>query len=85
MLRIYAITKAGRRISGNIASPKGEKTEVLQYLHDVNNSTIEDVASGTGLGSSRTSAVLRSLEKKGLVKEITRSHDNEKLRDYDYV
>ena len=71
-MRLFAITRAGKKISGNIVAVKGEQTAVLQYLHDANRGTVEDIASGTALTPRRAGKVLSGLEKRGLVTEITK-------------
>lgn len=71
-MRLFAITRAGKKISGNIVAIKGEQTAVLQYLHDANRGTIEDIASGTALTNRRAGKVLSKLEKRGLVTELTK-------------
>ena len=76
-MRLYAITRAGKKISGNIVAPKGEETSVLQYLHEIGRATPEEVASGVGVRIRRAGKILIKLERRGLITELTKKDRSE--------
>ena len=71
-IHFWKTTRLGRRISGDISTPKNEEVDVLQYLHEMKRgATTDNVADGTGLQIGRASRILRKLKTRRLERELT--------------
>jgi len=72
-LRVWALTKLGKRLSGDISLKSDDETDVLRALHDQRRATTESVCEATGRRKNTTLVLLKKLKSKGLVKELTGS------------
>jgi len=72
-MHMWGITKMGKKISGNIVSPAGPVTEVLNHLHENKTATTDEISSGTGLTKKEARRVLRKLRTKGMVRDLSTS------------
>lgn len=77
MLRLYAITKRGKDISGNIVARDDDQTRILQYLHE-SRGTTEEISDWLKIPKPRVSSILNRLERKGLVIELTKKDRQER-------
>ena len=71
-IHFWKATRLGRRISGDISTPKNDEVDVLQFLHEMRRgATTDSVSDGIGLPRARTSRILRKLRGRRLVRELT--------------
>jgi len=73
-MRVWGITRLGKKVSGNISAPRSKSTDVLRHLHS-GSATDEEIADDLGISRARTSRMLRRLGKRGLVSELTRGSE----------
>lgn len=76
-LRIWALTKLGKRVSGDISLKSDEETDILRALHDQRRATTESICEATGRKKSKVLVLLKRLKSKGLIKELTGSTGGE--------
>jgi len=72
-LRVWALTKLGKRLSGDISLKSDDETDILRALHDQKRTTTESVMETTGMRKTTTIVLLKKLKNKGSVKELTGS------------
>jgi len=72
-LRVWSLTKLGKRLSGDISLKSDDETDILRALHDQRRATTESVMEATGRRKTTTLVLLKKLKSKGLVKELTGS------------
>lgn len=75
-MRMWAITKVGKRASRDIQVPDSIDKQVLNFMHEFRTATTDDVANGNGISTSRASTVLGKLSSRGLVVEMTKEDRN---------
>lgn len=66
IIRIYGLTKLGKKITSNGASGDGEEVKVLQYLRENRTATDSELEV---VGGERW--LLKRLKSRGLVQELT--------------
>jgi len=70
-LRVWALTKLGKRLSGDISLRQDDETDILRALHDQRRATTESICETTGRRKQKVLVLLKRLKSKGLVKELT--------------
>lgn len=75
-MRMWAITKVGKRASRDIQVPDSIDKQVLNFMHEFRTATTEDVANGNGISNSRACTVLGKLSNRGLIVEMTKEDRN---------
>jgi predicted transcriptional regulator of viral defense system len=71
-MRMWAITKLGKKASSSVQYADSEEKQVLNFMHEYRVASTEDVSTGLGLQSSRASNILGKLRSRGLLEELTR-------------
>ncbi len=72
-LRVWGLTKLGKRLSGDISLQRDDETDILRALHDQRRATTESICETTGRRKGKVIVLLKRLKSKGLVKELTGS------------
>jgi hypothetical protein len=71
-MRMWAITKLGKKASSSVQHADSEEKEVLNFMHEYRVASTDDVHIGLGIPLSKASNCLGRLKSRGLVEELTR-------------
>jgi predicted transcriptional regulator len=71
-MRMWAITKVGKKASRNIQTPDDDERRVLNLMHDYKMASTEDVSMSLNISETRALAVLNKLANGRMVVETTK-------------
>ena len=71
-MRMWAITKVGKKASKNIQMPEDDERRVLNLMHDYKMASTEEVSASLGISETRALAVLNKLASSRMVVETTK-------------
>lgn len=72
-MRMWAITKLGKRASSSVQQPDSEEKKVLNLMHEYRVASTDDVSVGLGIPFSKASNSLGKLRSRGLIEELTKN------------
>jgi len=71
-MRMWAITKVGKKASKSIQMPDDDERRVLNLMHDYKSASTEDVSLSLGITETRALAILSKLSNGHMIVEVTK-------------
>lgn len=70
-MKIYALTRLGKRLARSTSNPDTANWRIVHYLDGTGHNTSDQIANYTGISEGEVTSALAQLRRKGIVQEIS--------------